>query len=59
MRLVFPVDSYVRSDHLHTGSEAYYTLDGQLPRGELFDPLAGTYKTKDDNWVRIHTNFPQ
>ncbi|KAI0088522.1 CoA-transferase family III domain-containing protein [Irpex rosettiformis] len=39
-------------------SEAYYTMDDQRPAGDLFDPLAGTYKTKDDNWVRIHTNFP-
>jgi hypothetical protein len=40
-------------------SEGYYTVDGKLPDGDLFDPLAGTYQTKDGNWVRIHTNFPQ
>ena len=40
-------------------SEAYYLIDGQLPEGDLFDPLAGAYRTRDNNWVRIHTNFPQ
>lgn len=40
-------------------SEAYYTIDGNLPAGGLFDPLAGAYRTKDSTWVRIHTNFPQ
>ncbi|KAI0345624.1 CoA-transferase family III, partial [Trametopsis cervina] len=48
----------VRHGVLEFKSEAYYTIDDQLPPGDLFDPLAGTYKTADDNWVRIHTNFP-
>ncbi|KAI0728446.1 CoA-transferase family III [Fomitopsis betulina] len=39
-------------------SEAFYTLNGALPSGRLFDPLAGLYKTKDDSYVRLHTNFP-
>ncbi|EPT02104.1 hypothetical protein FOMPIDRAFT_1160610 [Fomitopsis schrenkii] len=39
-------------------SEAFYTLNGALPSGTLFDPLAGLYKTKDDSYVRLHTNFP-
>ncbi|KAF5376806.1 hypothetical protein D9757_008876 [Collybiopsis confluens] len=38
-------------------SEAYYTLDNQLP-GSIWDSIAGLYKTKDDSFVRIHTNFP-
>ena len=41
-------------------SESWYTVDGQLyGSGKLFDELAGVYKTKDDSYVRIHTNFPQ
>jgi crotonobetainyl-CoA:carnitine CoA-transferase CaiB-like acyl-CoA transferase len=40
-----------------SGSEAYYTLDNQAP-GSLWDAIAGLYKTKDGNFVRIHTNFP-
>ncbi|KIP04242.1 hypothetical protein PHLGIDRAFT_129640 [Phlebiopsis gigantea 11061_1 CR5-6] len=40
-------------------SESWYTVDGQLHgSGKLFDELAGVYKTKDDNYVRVHTNFP-
>ncbi|KAF8817175.1 CoA-transferase family III [Phlegmacium glaucopus] len=39
-------------------SEAWYTVDSQLPVGGVWDSIAGLYKTKDDNYVRIHTNFP-
>ncbi|KAH9932925.1 CoA-transferase family III [Fomitopsis serialis] len=39
-------------------SESWYTINGALPSGTLFDPLAGLYKTKDDSYVRLHTNFP-
>ncbi|KAI0072040.1 CoA-transferase family III [Panus rudis PR-1116 ss-1] len=40
-------------------SEQYYTLDGKLPRlSDFWDDLAGVYETKDNNYVRIHTNFP-
>ncbi|KZT00500.1 CoA-transferase family III [Laetiporus sulphureus 93-53] len=39
-------------------SEAWYTINGELPSGALFDELAGLYKTKDDSYVRLHTNFP-
>ena len=41
-------------------SELWYTVDGRLlGSGNLFDNLAGVYRTKDNNYVRIHTNFPQ
>ncbi|OCH83720.1 CoA-transferase family III [Obba rivulosa] len=39
-------------------SEAFYTLDGELPSGSLFNDLAGVYRTKDNSYVRLHTNFP-
>jgi hypothetical protein len=39
--------------------EFWYTVDGQLPQGEVWDPIAGIYATKDNGFVRIHTNFPQ
>ena len=38
--------------------EFWYTVDGQLPQGEVWEPLAGIYAAKD-GFVRIHTNFPQ
>ncbi|KAF9066435.1 CoA-transferase family III [Rhodocollybia butyracea] len=38
-------------------SEAYYTLEDQLP-GSMWDTIAGLYRTKDSNFIRIHTNFP-
>ena len=38
--------------------EFCYTVDGQLPQGEVWEPLAGIYAAKD-GFVRIHTNFPQ
>ncbi|GLB45536.1 putative coA-transferase family III [Lyophyllum shimeji] len=39
-------------------SEAWYTLDGRLPVGDAWDPIAGLYRTRGDGFVRIHTNFP-
>ncbi|KZT69200.1 CoA-transferase family III [Daedalea quercina L-15889] len=39
-------------------SESWYTINGTLPSGSLFEPLSGLYKTKDDSYVRLHTNFP-
>lgn len=39
-------------------SEKYYTIDGKIPDGSLFDELSDIYKTKD-GYVRLHTNFPQ
>ncbi|KAL6301987.1 CoA-transferase family III [Sparassis latifolia] len=39
-------------------SEAWYIVNGRLPSGSLFDDLAGLYKTKDNSYVRLHTNFP-
>lgn len=43
----------------YSESEGYYLIDDKQPPGDLWDDLAGTYKTKDNNYVRIHTNFPQ
>ena len=40
-------------------SEAYYEVEGSKQGAELFDRLAGVYRTKDNNYIRIHTNFPQ
>ncbi|KAF8194154.1 CoA-transferase family III domain-containing protein [Pholiota molesta] len=39
-------------------SEAWYTVDDAIPAGDVWDNIAGLYKTKDGGWVRIHTNFP-
>ncbi|KAI1786842.1 CoA-transferase family III [Ganoderma leucocontextum] len=39
-------------------SEAYYEVEGSKESSELFDNVAGVYRTKDNNYVRIHTNFP-
>ncbi|KAH9836210.1 CoA-transferase family III [Rhodofomes roseus] len=56
------VDQEVSVDARHAvlefKSEAWYTINDSLPSGTLFDPLAGLYKTKDDSYVRLHTNFP-
>ena len=38
--------------------EFWYTVNGQLPQGEVWEPLAGICAAKD-GFVRIHTNFPQ
>ncbi|RDB16018.1 Succinate--hydroxymethylglutarate CoA-transferase [Hypsizygus marmoreus] len=43
---------------LNFHSEAWYTVDGKLPEGGVWDNIAGVYTTKDDGFVRIHTNFP-
>ncbi|RPD56143.1 CoA-transferase family III [Lentinus tigrinus ALCF2SS1-7] len=40
-------------------SEAYYAVSGEPEESSaLFDSLAGVYQTKDNSYVRIHTNFP-
>ncbi|TBU46267.1 CoA-transferase family III [Dichomitus squalens] len=40
-------------------SEVYYEIEGQPKKtSSIFDGLAGVYRTKDNNYVRIHTNFP-
>jgi hypothetical protein len=41
------------------GSEMWYTVNGELATGSVWDTIAGVYKTRDDSFVRIHTNFPQ
>jgi crotonobetainyl-CoA:carnitine CoA-transferase CaiB-like acyl-CoA transferase len=38
-------------------SERYLRIDGG-PTPELWDKIAGTYRTGDGRWVRLHTNFP-
>ena len=35
-----------------------FLVNNKKPEGDLFDELAGLYRTKD-GFVRIHTNFPQ
>ena len=53
-------DCYDRLMIIHAESEAYYALSGDSNQSfALFDPLAGVYKTKDNSYVRIHTNFLQ
>lgn len=39
-------------------SERYLQIDGE-PSRELWDPIAGYYRTGDDRWVQLHTNLPQ
>ncbi|KAI0330818.1 CoA-transferase family III, partial [Cubamyces sp. BRFM 1775] len=44
---------------LECKSEAYYSVEGESgEKFSLFDAVAGVYRTKDNNYVRIHTNFP-
>lgn len=43
---------------LDISSESWYTVDGQVPTTSARDYLAGIYRTKDDSFVRLHTNFP-
>jgi crotonobetainyl-CoA:carnitine CoA-transferase CaiB-like acyl-CoA transferase len=38
-------------------SERYLRVDGQ-PSGLAWDAIAGIYKTRDQRFVRLHTNFP-
>ncbi|KAJ3807257.1 hypothetical protein F5876DRAFT_48419, partial [Lentinula aff. lateritia] len=38
-------------------SEAYYTLENRPP-GSVWDTIAGLNKTRDDKFIRVHTNFP-
>ena len=37
-------------------SERYLRVDGKPP-GPTWDPTAGIYKTRDQRYVRLHTNF--
>jgi hypothetical protein len=37
-------------------SERYLRVDGKPP-GPTWDPTAGIYKTRDEKFVRLHTNF--
>jgi crotonobetainyl-CoA:carnitine CoA-transferase CaiB-like acyl-CoA transferase len=37
-------------------SERYLRVDGKPP-GPTWDPTAGIYRTRDDRYVRLHTNF--
>jgi crotonobetainyl-CoA:carnitine CoA-transferase CaiB-like acyl-CoA transferase len=38
-------------------SERYLRVDGKPP-GPAWDAIAGVYKTRDQRFVRLHTNFP-
>src|SRR5246500_32200 len=38
-------------------SERYLRVDGKPP-GPTWDSIAGIYKTRDQRFVRLHTNFP-
>jgi crotonobetainyl-CoA:carnitine CoA-transferase CaiB-like acyl-CoA transferase len=38
-------------------SERYLRVDGK-PSGPAWDAIAGIYKTRDQRFVRLHTNFP-
>ncbi len=38
-------------------SEHWLSVAGTQARS-LWDPIAGTYRTGDGGWVRLHTNFP-
>src|ERR1700759_315102 len=38
-------------------SERYLRVDGKPP-GPGWDAIAGIYKTRDNRFVRLHTNFP-
>jgi hypothetical protein len=40
-------------------SEAWYTINDSVPVDGIWDSIAGLYQTKGNEWVRIHTNFPQ
>jgi crotonobetainyl-CoA:carnitine CoA-transferase CaiB-like acyl-CoA transferase len=39
-------------------SERYLRLAGKRPPGSPWDRIAGLYRTGDERWVRLHTNFP-
>ncbi|KDR82409.1 hypothetical protein GALMADRAFT_237704 [Galerina marginata CBS 339.88] len=39
-------------------SEAWYTINDTFQEGDVWDSIAGQYPTKNEEWVRIHTNFP-
>lgn len=38
-------------------SERLVRVDGSAP-GELWHPVAGTYRAADDRWIQLHVNFP-
>ncbi len=38
-------------------SERYLRVDGKPP-GPAWDAIAGVYRTRDNRFVRLHTNFP-
>ena len=38
-------------------SERYLRVEGAMAE-DLWDPFSGYYRTADDRWVQLHTNFP-
>ncbi|KAL0960916.1 hypothetical protein HGRIS_005925 [Hohenbuehelia grisea] len=61
-RLRTGIEQNVSVDARHAVLEflGYYQVQGQLApsKDSLWDSIAGLYKTQDDSYVRIHTNFP-
>ncbi|KAK7021798.1 hypothetical protein VNI00_017242 [Paramarasmius palmivorus] len=51
------VSVHARHAVIEFHSEAYYILNGKRP-GSIWDTVAGVYRTKDNGFVRLHTNFP-
>ncbi|KAF9013160.1 CoA-transferase family III domain-containing protein [Cyathus striatus] len=54
--MYFMLQTRILFDFVDT--EAFYTTNVDVTR-TLWDSIAGLYKTKDNSYVRIHTNFPQ
>ncbi|HKJ00062.1 MAG TPA: CoA transferase [bacterium] len=48
----------LRNAAIEFRSERYLRIDGKPP-GEIWDKIAGAYRTGDGGWVRLHTNFPR
>ncbi|KXS21427.1 CoA-transferase family III [Gonapodya prolifera JEL478] len=46
----FHSEVYCKLKHPQTGAIA--------PTDELWDKIAGVYRTRDNRWLRLHTNFP-
>jgi crotonobetainyl-CoA:carnitine CoA-transferase CaiB-like acyl-CoA transferase len=38
-------------------SERLVRVDGEVP-GEIWNAFSGFYRTGDDRWIQLHTNFP-
>jgi crotonobetainyl-CoA:carnitine CoA-transferase CaiB-like acyl-CoA transferase len=47
----------MRNAAIEFRSERYMRVEG-AGRGEIWDKIAGLYRSGDGRWVRLHTNFP-